>query len=292
MMETRKQKMDHEMQAFELRAKIEEADAEDEAYAQVKAEEAGQKTPAPPATTTMPLATTTVPPTALSLPLPLSAAAETTLQQQTQNVSSLEFVSETYMRESASPRAVAGGAIPKRPPPGLQPLAAGNAHVSSDTDNIRVLPASYAEVAYRGTSTAVLDTERTSPALIGGVPVPRSASGYDQRISSLGGAVGMDNVFRSSVARPPIEARAAAPHPELGYYPEIRWCPPISYVRDSVNMDTPPVTASREQAIGTSAGSADTHSDTTRPCTDQLAQFIGVQYKLQKSSSLRSAVTR
>ena len=61
--------------------------------------------------------------------------------------------------------------------------------------------------------------------------MPRSASGYDYRISSLGGAVGMDNVLRSSVARPPIEARAAAPHPELGYYPESRRCPPIPYVR-------------------------------------------------------------
>ena len=153
LLETRKDKMESEMEAFEIRAEIEEMDAEEEAYAQLEAEEASQKTHAPPATTTMPLVATTVPPTALSLPPPLSAAAETTLQQQTQNVSGLEFVSETNMRESASPRAVAGGAIPKRPPPGLQPLAAGNAHVSSVTDNIRVPPASYAEVAYRGTNT-------------------------------------------------------------------------------------------------------------------------------------------
>ena len=122
-METRKQRIDHEMEAFEVRAEREEADVEDEAYTQVEAEEAGQKTPAPPATTTMPPATTTAPPVALSLPPPLSAAAETTLQQQMENVSGLEFVSEPYMRESVSPREVAGGAIPKRPPPGLQPLA-------------------------------------------------------------------------------------------------------------------------------------------------------------------------
>ena len=70
--------------------------------------------------------TTTAPPTALSLPPPLSAAAENATQRQMQNVSGLEFVSDSNIRESVSPRAVAGGAISKRPPPGLQPLAAGN----------------------------------------------------------------------------------------------------------------------------------------------------------------------
>ena len=96
------------------------ADAEDEAINQVEDEEAGKINPAPPAATT-----TTAPPTALSLPPPLSAAAENATQQQTQEASGLKLVSEPYMRESESSRAVAGGAIPKRPPPGLQLPAAG-----------------------------------------------------------------------------------------------------------------------------------------------------------------------
>ena len=106
--------------------------------------------------------------------------------------------------------------------------------------------------------------------------------GYLPRINSLGGAVGsgMDNVLHSSVVAHQLDEAYAAvydPSQDIGYFPECRWCPLTTYVPDTVAMT--PVTASREQAIGTSAVSTDTHSDTAGRCTDQLVELIG-SYKL------------
>ena len=159
--------------AFDVEIEMNMADAEDEAINQVEDEEAGRINPAPPAATT-----TTVPPAALSLPPPLSAAAENATQQQTQEASGLKLVSEPYMRESESSRAVAGGAIPKRPPPGLQLPAAGIVHSSAILDISRAPSASYAGVGVRGVDTAVSDTVRSSPALVGGVSAPMPTLGY------------------------------------------------------------------------------------------------------------------
>ena len=73
----------------------------------------------------------------------------------------------------------------------------------------------------------------------------------------------------------PTYATVPAPPAGIGYFPEgslyLPTVPPMDTSRSHPHL----VATSREQPPGTSAPSADTGSESTRPCNDQLAQLIG-----------------
>ena len=258
--EQREQDMMEEKEELQLDIEIAEAEAEEAAITRIDGGEATQSTSAQPLITTA-TTTTTAPPAALSLPPPLSAAAEITSQRQTQEVSGIKFVSNSYVRENSYSRAVAGGAIPKRPPPGIQLPAAGIAPVSgiitSAMDNLREPSASCARVGVRGVDTAVLDTVQPSPALAGGVSAPVPTPGYSQGYfewinTSVGaGGSGMDTIYSSAKVSQPAVATVSTP--PIGYFPESRRYPPTVTYAD---VNTPTVVTSREQE--TSAASTGT----------------------------------
>ena len=235
--EEQSKRMKREMEAFEVKAAIMILDAEDDAINTVEAE-AGRATHAPPATPATMAPISLAPPSTPAMP-----------------------------PHSTVPTQVAtGGAIPKRPRPGLPSPPATS--VVNNLDNLRAPSASHTGVGARGADTAVLDTVLPGPALTGGVSVPTPAPGY--------GYVGYHRRAEGSpmyngVVAPPAEVHvtASSPPTSVGYYPDSRRCPPA-------NMYMPPVATAREQPPGNSAPCTDTRSNSTGPCNDQLAQLIGV----------------
>ena len=227
---------------------MDEADAEDAAIIQAEAEEAGQ---APPVTAPVSTATpSSLPPPAFVLP---SSAAATSV-----------------------PHVTAGGAIPKRPPPGLPAPPTS----VQDTNAPSVL---LTGAGSRDAGTTVMDTVLPGPAPAGGVSVSKPAPGYHpgyhfgygHGINSLRGAEGSGMDIQDS-AYQPTYATVSAPPASIGYFPEgSRYLPTVAPM-DTSRSHPHPVATAREQPPGNSAPCTDTRSDSTGPCNDQLAQLIGV----------------
>ena len=153
-----------DVEAFEAKANVMLLDAEDKAINTVEAEEQGQAIHAPPktpVTTALPSLVTTSapvmpppPPPADVFVTPTSAAAAkiSMPQQQLLNQSGIKFVSDCYVE---SDMAAASGAIPKRPPPGLQ---APPTYITSAQDIAMAPSAFQAGVGSYDAGTAVMDT--------------------------------------------------------------------------------------------------------------------------------------
>ena len=180
-------------EAFEAKSARMLIEAEDDAINKVEAEEAGQANAAPPATpaTTTPISL--APPSTPAMPLHTTVSAQL----------------------------ATGGAIPKRPPPGLPSPPVTS--VLDNLDNLRAPSASYTGVGARGADTTVLDTVLPGPALGGGVSVPTPAPGYGY----------------------------------VGYYPESRrwpptnmYVPPVVTAREQPPGNSAPCTDTRSDSTG------------------------------------------
>ena len=238
----RRDDLDSESRVNKVQAELDEADAEDTAIIQAEAEEAGQ---APPVTAPVSTATpSSLPPPAHVLP---SSAAAVSV-----------------------PHVTAGGAIPKRPPPGLPAP-----HTSIQDTNAPVL---LTGAGSRDAGTSVMDTVLPGPALAGGLSVSMPAPGYHQgyhlgyhsgytQVNSLRGAEvsGMD--IQDS-AYQPMYATVSAPPASISYFPEgSRYLPTVAPMDTSCSHAHPVATA-REQPPGNSAPCTDTRSDSTGPCNN------------------------
>ena len=119
--------------------------------------------------------------------------------------------------------AAASGAIPKRPPPGLQ---APPTYVNSAQDIAMAPSAFQAGVGSHDAGTTVMDTVLPGPALAGGVSVSTPAPGYQYGyVRSVRRAEGSSmDIYNQVSACPPAEAAVSAP--PIGYFPDSRRCLP------------------------------------------------------------------
>ena len=211
-------------------------------------------------------------------------------------------MSRLYVGESDATQVAVGGAIPKRPPPGLQLPPTTDLIPTTAMDTLWALYALFAWVGTRDAYIAILDAMQLSPELTGRVSVSTPAQGYGigyvPRISSLGGSVGsgMDNLmYNRVIACLPAEACAAvsAPPYSIGYFPESRQYPlTITYLPGHCHR--PPTTCDCHPR----AGHQNIHLLYWYPLRYDKALHRPASpahlrpYRHQKAPSLRSMATR